>query len=88
MIDECVFILVNLYDPNTEIEQFSTWETMNLKLEKFDDLDKKIIILGGDFNLFLVSVLGAEWGSPVLKISCFKTHWNLRKTQLLWHLQN
>ena len=33
---------------------------MNLKLEKFDDLDKKIIILGGDFNLFLVSVLGAE----------------------------
>ena len=25
MIDDCVFILINLYNPNTEKEQVSTW---------------------------------------------------------------
>ena len=33
---------------------------MNLMLETFDHLENKIIILGGDFNLFLDSVLEAE----------------------------
>ena len=75
MIDDCVFILINLYNPNTGKEQVSTWEKLNLMLQTFDDLENKIIILGGDFNLFLDSVLEAEGGSPVLKkIFCFKTH--------------
>ena len=75
MIDDCVVILINLYNPNTEKEQVSTWEKLNLMLQTFDDLENKIIILGGDFNLFLDSVLEAEGGSPVLKkIFCFKTH--------------
>ena len=34
---------------------------------KFDDLENKIIILGGDFNLFLDSVPKSEGGSLVLK---------------------
>ena len=44
---------------------------------KFDDLENKIIILGGDFNLFLDSVPKSEGGSLVLKKNCFKTrfHW-------------
>ena len=42
---------------------------MNLKLETFDNLENKIIILDGDFNLFLDSVLEVEGGSPVLKRS-------------------
>ena len=37
--------------------------------QTFDDLEDKIIILGGDINLFLDSVLEAESCSPVLKIS-------------------
>ena len=53
----------------TEQEQVSTWEKMNLTLQTFDDLENKIIILGGDFNQFLDSVLEAKGGSPVLKIS-------------------
>ena len=32
-------------------------------------MENKIIILGGDFNLFSDSVLEAEGGSPVLKKS-------------------
>ena len=69
MIDDCVVILINLYNPNTEKEQVSTWEKLNLMLQTFDDLENKIIILGGDFNLFLDSVLEAEGGSPVFKKS-------------------
>ena len=33
MIDNCIFILINLYNPNTENKQVSTWEKMNLMLE-------------------------------------------------------
>ena len=69
MIDDSVFILINVYNPNTEKEQVSTWEKMNLMLETFDDLVNKIIILGGDLNLFLDLILEAEGGSPVLKKS-------------------
>ena len=69
MIDDCVFILTNLYNPNTEKEQVSTWVKLNLILQTFDDLENKIIILGGDFNLFLDSALEAEGGSPALKKS-------------------
>ena len=62
-----VFILINLYNPNTEKEKVSTWEKLNLMLQTFDDLENKIKILGSDFNLFVDSVLQAEGGSPVLK---------------------
>ena len=36
-------------------------------LQTTDDLENKIIIIGGDFNLFLDSVLEGEGGSLVLK---------------------
>ena len=51
MINDCVFILIDLYNPNTEKEQVSTWEKMNLMLQIFDDLENKIIIPGGDVIL-------------------------------------
>ena len=63
MIDDCVVILINLYNPNTEKEQVSTWEKLNLMLQTFDDLENKIIILGGDFNLFLDSALEAAYSA-------------------------
>ena len=48
---------------------------MNLMLQTLGDLKNKIIILCGDFNLFLDSVFEAEECSPVLnKIFCFQTH--------------
>ena len=42
MIDICVVIFINLYNQNTEKEQVSPWEKMNLILETFDDLENKI----------------------------------------------
>ena len=37
--------------------------------QTFGDLENKIIIFRGNFNLFLEPVLGTEGGSPVLKKS-------------------
>ena len=45
---------------------------MNLMLETFDDLENKIIVLAGDFNLFLDSILEAEGFSLVLKNLLFQ----------------
>ena len=42
VIDICVVIFINLYNQNTEKEQVSPWEKMNLILETFDDLENKI----------------------------------------------
>ena len=48
-------------------------------LQIFDDLENKVIILGGDFNVFLDSVLDAEDGSPVLKNLLFLNSLKLKK---------
>ena len=64
---------------------------MNLILEAFDDFENKIIILGGDFNLYLDSALEAEGGSPVLKRSAvsklieIKEKYNLCE---IWRIRN
>ena len=42
-------------------------EKMNLMLETFHDLENKMIIPGGDFNLMLDSIVEAEGGSLVFK---------------------
>ena len=91
MIDDGVFILINLYNPNIEIEQVFTWEKLNLRLQTFDDLKNKIIILAGDFNLYLDSELEAEVGSLVLKKSSvlelieFKEKYNLCDIWRIWN---
>ena len=52
---------------------------MNHKQEIFDDLENKMIILGGDLNLFLESVLEAEGSSPALKNLLFQNSLKLKK---------
>ena len=85
------FSFINLYNPNTEKEQVFTWEKLNLMLQTFDDFEKIIIILGGNFNLFLDSVLEAEGGCPVLKKSTvsklieIKEKYNL---SYIWRIRN
>ena len=91
MIDDCVFILINLYNPNTEKEQVSKWEKMNLMLQIFDDLGNKIIIPGDDLNLFLDSALDAEEGKLILK-SSFVSNLNEIKGKYnlcdIWRVRN
>ena len=64
---------------------------MNLMPQTFGDLENKIIIFRGNFNLFLEPVLGTEGGSPVLKKSSIwklieiKEKYNLCE---IWRVRN
>ena len=53
-IDDTDFILVNIYNANTETEQIKVLNNLHYLLNRLDiHHDKKKIILAGDFNIFL-----------------------------------
>ena len=53
LIDDSEFILINLYNANTESEQIQTFNELNTLLSNLDLRSEKHIIFSGDFNLFL-----------------------------------
>ena len=71
-IDEETFVLINLYNTNTETEQIkSTYELDQLLSDFCLDSNKKII-LAGDFNLFFDPTLEASDGKLALKKNIFQ----------------
>ena len=50
-IETGTFILLNLYNPNSETEQLQTLSNVDLLLSDFSLDDTKIIVFAGDFNL-------------------------------------
>ena len=66
-IDDTDYILVNIYNGNTETEQIKVLNNLHLLLDILDIHQNKQIILAGDFNLSLGTTLEAEGGSPCLK---------------------
>ena len=64
LIDELEFILINLYNANTENEQILTFNELNILLSKLDLSSEKHIVFTGGFNLFLDCFLDAQGGSP------------------------
>ena len=66
-IDDTVFVLVNIYNANTENDQLQTLSDLNDILGNINDIETKNIILGGDFNVFFNLSLEANGGNPVLK---------------------
>ena len=63
------FLLVNLYNSNTESEQIKTLDTLKNLLEDIDNISDKKIVLGGDLNLVFDCNLEACGGNSVLKIN-------------------
>ena len=61
------FVLINLYNANTETEQVSVLNNLSSLLEKFDVTLEKNLIFAGDFNLFLNSKFDAKGGKPAIK---------------------
>ena len=49
-INDVNFVLINLYNANTETEQVSVLNNLSSFLEKFDVTLKKKVILAGKFN--------------------------------------
>ena len=66
-IDEEIFVLINLYNANTETKQIKTIYELDQLLSAFCLGSNKKIILLGDFNLFFDPSMEASGGKPALK---------------------
>ena len=67
MVDETNFVIVNIYNSNTETEQVTTLLDLGKMLETIKDLSNKYIVLAGDFNFFFDTSLGSYRSKPTLK---------------------
>ena len=61
------FVLINVYNCNTESQQLLTLTELHKILQNVDDIGNKNIIIGGDFNFHFNSKLEAKGGKPTLK---------------------
>ena len=67
MVNESNFVLVNIYNRNTETEQVSTLLNLGKMLETIKDFFDKHIVLAGNFNVFSETSLESHGGKPTLK---------------------
>ena len=65
-IETGTFILLNLYNPNSETEQLQILSNVDLLLSDFSLDDTKTIVFAADFNLFFNQKIEATGGNPVL----------------------
>ena len=66
-IETETFMLLNLYNWNSETEQLQTLSNVDLLLSDFSLDDTKTIVFAGDFNLFFNQKIEATGGNSVLK---------------------
>ena len=66
-INDSVFVLINIYNDNTESEQLHTLNNLVNILETIKDIQNKCVVLGGDFNVILNPSLDLEGGKPVIE---------------------
>ena len=67
IVDDVKFVLINIYNCNTESQQLLTLTKLHKILQNVDDIGNKNIIIGGDFNFHFNSKLEAKGGKPTLK---------------------
>ena len=66
-IDDTVFVLINIYNANTEFEQLESLSDLVSIIDKVKDIQSKNIVLGGDFNVIFDISLESLGGNPCLK---------------------
>ena len=66
-INDSVFVLINIYNVNTESEQLQTLNGLINILETFKYIQDKSVFLGGDFNVIFNPSLDSEGCKPVIK---------------------
>jgi len=66
-IDDDKFLLINLYNANTEVDQLTLFDLLVSKLDDINYDTNCKIIFGGDFNLIFDTILDASGGNPSLK---------------------
>ena len=87
-IDDENFILINLYNPNTEAEQLKTLSKLTEMLTKLHLIQNNNIICAGDFNLFFNVKLESYGGNPVFKKGSVGKIVELKETQFDGYLEN
>ena len=77
-IDDEIYLLVNLYNSNTELEQFETLHELETILLRFDANQYSQITFSGDFNIFFNASLEATGGNAKLKMCTVGKFWELK----------
>ena len=67
IVDDVKFVLINIYNCNTESQQLLTLTELHKILQNVDDIGNKNIIIGGDFSYHFNSKLQVKVGKPTLK---------------------
>ena len=66
-IDDSVFVLINIYNANTESGWLHTLNDLINILETFEDIRDKSVVLVGEFNVTFNPSLDSEGGKSVIK---------------------
>ena len=66
-VDDMVYLVINIYNANTVLEQLETLSDLVSILDKVKDIQSKNIVLGGDFNVVFDISLKSLGGNPCLK---------------------
>ena len=61
------YILINIYNDNTETDQLKTLDILDKLLDEHDIDGECCPIFGGDFNVIFDTLLDASGGKPTLK---------------------
>ena len=79
------YILINLYNANTETERCKTFNELQSFLIFFDINQNKRIIFAGDFNIFFSSKLEARDGKSIIKLVDIKESLDICD---IWRIRN
>ena len=66
-MDAKKFVLINLYNPNTENEQVEVLNTLLTMMKTIDINENTNLLLAGDFNVFFNTNLECSGSSPSCK---------------------
>ena len=66
-VDEIRFVLDDIYNANTEVEQVQLLSELNELMKKINFSEENRIVLAGDLNVFFDSKLETKGGKPSLK---------------------
>ena len=84
-IDAEQYIIINMYNANTETDQVKILEDLVKKLfQKWDISQNERIIFAGDFNIFFNSKLEAKSGKSLLKIKSIAKLVEKKETLDIW----
>ena len=66
-IDEIRYVLVNIYNANTEVEQVQVLSELSKLMKNINFSEENRIVLAGNLNIFFDSKLETKGGKPSLK---------------------